>query len=52
MKANDIPILFFENSQDFEEWMEKNHEKVDAIWVKFAKKSSGITSINYRHVPE
>ena len=43
----DDPIEFFAKPVDFERWLRKNHAKASCIWVKFAKKKSGITSINW-----
>lgn len=41
------PIEFFENGAAFERWMRKNHEKASCIWVKSAKKKTGIPSITW-----
>jgi uncharacterized protein YdeI (YjbR/CyaY-like superfamily) len=43
----DLPLYLFQNVRDWEEWLTKNHDKVTAIWLKFAKKNSGATSISY-----
>jgi uncharacterized protein YdeI (YjbR/CyaY-like superfamily) len=41
------PILTFKTQDEFEQWMEQNHETVPGVWLKFAKKGSGITTINH-----
>jgi uncharacterized protein YdeI (YjbR/CyaY-like superfamily) len=41
------PIEFFANQADFERWLRKHHSSASCIWVKFAKKKSGITSVNW-----
>lgn len=45
--VEDAPKLLFEKSDEFEKWMEKHHDKVDSVWLKFAKKASGLKSISY-----
>src|SRR5688500_8394990 len=41
------PILTFKTQYEFEQWMEQNHETVPGVWLKFAKKGGGITTINH-----
>jgi uncharacterized protein YdeI (YjbR/CyaY-like superfamily) len=43
----DDPLVFFESSADFERWLRKHHAKASCIWVKYAKKKSGIPSIDW-----
>lgn len=43
----DLPILFFENETQWAEWLEQHHPEPTGVWLKFAKKASGITSLNY-----
>jgi uncharacterized protein YdeI (YjbR/CyaY-like superfamily) len=43
----DLPILFFESSHDWEAWLEKNHAAAKGLWIRFAKKDSGVRSITY-----
>ncbi len=43
----DIPICLFKTPKEWEEWLHKNHDKFSAIWMKFAKKNSGVVSITY-----
>jgi uncharacterized protein YdeI (YjbR/CyaY-like superfamily) len=43
----DQPILFFENADEWERWLEEHHATVDGVWLRFAKKGSGITSVTY-----
>jgi uncharacterized protein YdeI (YjbR/CyaY-like superfamily) len=37
----------FESEAAFEAWLEENHSTCDGIWLKFAKKASGIESVVY-----
>ncbi len=41
------PVIFFASQDEFRAWMEAEHDKSDGIWAKFAKKASGIQSLNY-----
>jgi uncharacterized protein YdeI (YjbR/CyaY-like superfamily) len=41
------PVLFFETLADLEAWLDDNGEESDGIWLKFAKKGSGIESVVY-----
>jgi uncharacterized protein YdeI (YjbR/CyaY-like superfamily) len=41
------PTLFFASADEFEAWMEEHHDSSDGIWIKFAKKGSGIESLVY-----
>lgn len=43
----DYPVLFFETENQWTDWLEKNHDKSDGVWLKFAKKASGIKSVNH-----
>ena len=40
-----IPIYSFPKASSFEEWLEKNHGLQTGIWLKIAKKASGIPSV-------
>jgi uncharacterized protein YdeI (YjbR/CyaY-like superfamily) len=41
------PVLFFATPADLEDWLEEHGEASDGIWLKFAKKASGIQSVVY-----
>jgi uncharacterized protein YdeI (YjbR/CyaY-like superfamily) len=41
------PVLFFATQADLEAWMNEHGEESDGIWLKFAKKDSGIESVVY-----
>ncbi len=43
----DLPVLFFETSDAWMKWLEKNHSDSPGLWLRFYKKNSGIPSINY-----
>jgi uncharacterized protein YdeI (YjbR/CyaY-like superfamily) len=41
------PVLFFASPEEMEAWLEEHHASSDGIWLRFAKKASGIPSIVY-----
>lgn len=43
----DLPVLFFKNAEQWSAWLEKHHAEPTGVWLKFAKKSTGIESLNY-----
>jgi uncharacterized protein YdeI (YjbR/CyaY-like superfamily) len=45
-KAGD-PLELFATPADFERWMREHHATASCIWVKYAKKKSGIASIDW-----
>lgn len=44
---NDIPVLFFVTGKEWEQWLSKNFDNQQGVWLKFAKKSTGIESIHH-----
>jgi len=46
----DEEALPFETPAAFEAWLDEHHEASDGIWIKFAKKASGIQSVTYKQV--
>ncbi len=48
MKSSETyPILACETQHDWETWLEQHHGEVRGVWLKFAKKASGLSSITY-----
>ena len=43
----DDPVEFFATQKDFERWLRKHHKTASCVWVKSAKKKSGITSVTW-----
>jgi uncharacterized protein YdeI (YjbR/CyaY-like superfamily) len=46
------PILAFRSQAEWEAWLEAEHATCDGIWLKFAKKGSGLPSIVYAEAVE
>ncbi len=40
-------IILFEKTADLETWLEKNHTQITGIWIRIAKKGSGLRSVTY-----
>ncbi len=51
-KPDNLPILPFTTVQDWETWLKENHTRTTGIWIKFAKKGTGISSITYAEALE
>lgn len=47
LKHDSYPVILFRAQSEFESWLSKEHDKALGVWLKFAKKGSGVTSTNY-----
>jgi uncharacterized protein YdeI (YjbR/CyaY-like superfamily) len=43
----DLPILAFSSEAKWAAWLKKNHENSSGLWLKIAKKGSGLPSVSY-----
>jgi uncharacterized protein YdeI (YjbR/CyaY-like superfamily) len=50
--ADDLPILLFASKQELEAWLEENHGGAEGLWLKIAKKGSGVESVDYAEALE
>jgi uncharacterized protein YdeI (YjbR/CyaY-like superfamily) len=50
--ADELPILLFATPPDLEAWLEDNHDRSAGLWLKIAKKGSGVESVNYSEALE
>lgn len=46
-KKDNLPIILFETEEKWTAWLEKNIDSA-GVWVKIAKKKSGVVSIDYQ----
>ena len=46
-EKTDLPTKAFTSTKTFTTWLAKNHATSDGLWLKIAKKDSGITSVTY-----
>jgi uncharacterized protein YdeI (YjbR/CyaY-like superfamily) len=42
-----LPIIPFPSQEQWEAWLDRNHATVSGVWIKFAKKDSGIGSLSH-----
>jgi uncharacterized protein YdeI (YjbR/CyaY-like superfamily) len=47
--GQETEALFFDGPEAFETWLEEHGEGSDGVWVKMAKKHTGIASLNWAH---
>lgn len=47
MKSVDLPVVPFTNKKKWLDWLAKQHDKSTGVWLKLAKKDSGISSVTY-----
>jgi uncharacterized protein YdeI (YjbR/CyaY-like superfamily) len=50
--TSDLPILTFASPAELEAWLEENGTSSAGIWLKIAKKGSGIESVTYAEALE
>jgi len=43
----DLPIRTFASRQDWADWLAAHAEDAPGVWIRFAKKASGIASVTY-----
>jgi uncharacterized protein YdeI (YjbR/CyaY-like superfamily) len=51
-ESKELPVISFETKADWEKWLADNQQNQDGIWLKMAKKSTGINSVNYAEALE
>lgn len=44
----DLPVLFFKGPAEWEAWLGAHFAEPSGVWLKFAKKASGIESLTYQ----
>ncbi len=50
--ASDLPTLLFATPAEMEAWLEDHHAGAEGIWLKIAKKDSGVESVTYAEALE
>ena len=43
----ELPVLPFDSKKKFADWLAKNHDKSAGLWLKIAKKATGIPTVTY-----
>jgi uncharacterized protein YdeI (YjbR/CyaY-like superfamily) len=49
---DELPVLPLASQTAWERWLAKEHSKSKGVWVKFAKKDSGVASVTYAEALE
>jgi uncharacterized protein YdeI (YjbR/CyaY-like superfamily) len=50
--VNDLPVKPFKTQKAWEDWLARNHERAPGVWLKLAKKASGIPTVTYEEAVE
>lgn len=50
--GKDLPIVAFESRAAWSSWLDANHDVAPGVWLKLAKKGSGIASVSAAEVLE
>jgi uncharacterized protein YdeI (YjbR/CyaY-like superfamily) len=45
--ASDLPTLAFATAAEWEAWLREHHDSAPGVWIKFARKGSGVASVTY-----
>lgn len=45
--AKKLPVQLFASQAAWEQWLERNHDASPGLWIRFAKKHTGIASVTY-----
>ena len=48
----ELPILEFASAREWEAWLQEHHESAAGLWLKIAKRGSGLASITYARALE
>jgi uncharacterized protein YdeI (YjbR/CyaY-like superfamily) len=46
-KKPEYPVILFPDPAAWEAWLEEHHASAPGVWLRFAKKASALTSVNY-----
>lgn len=49
---DNLPILPFEQQQDWADWLDQHHAASSGVWLQLAKKASGLPSVLYAEALE
>lgn len=49
---DELPIVLFATPAELEAWLEEEHASSAGLWLKIAKKGSGVESVNYAEALE
>jgi len=49
---SDLPVLPFADARAFSKWLSAHHASSSGVWLKLAKKDSGVASVSYAEAVE
>jgi uncharacterized protein YdeI (YjbR/CyaY-like superfamily) len=49
---SELPIVEFRSGLEWARWLDQNHADARGVWLKFAKKNSGATTVSYDEAVE
>ena len=52
MPRDDLPVLTFASRSEWEEWLREHHAAFDGLWIKIAKKATGIDTVTHAEALE
>jgi uncharacterized protein YdeI (YjbR/CyaY-like superfamily) len=47
MASPELPVLAFESTRAWEAWLAEHHGDSDGVWMRIAKKASGLDTVSY-----
>jgi uncharacterized protein YdeI (YjbR/CyaY-like superfamily) len=47
MPNDNLPVISFESSSQWEKWLVENHTQQNGVWLRIFKKDSGVASVTY-----
>jgi uncharacterized protein YdeI (YjbR/CyaY-like superfamily) len=47
MPPADLPVLAFATAQEFERWLEREHQSAPGVWIRFPRKGALVPSLTY-----
>jgi uncharacterized protein YdeI (YjbR/CyaY-like superfamily) len=48
----ELPVILFEQPKEWAEWLDNHHGSAAGLWLRLAKKNSGLQSITYQEALE
>jgi uncharacterized protein YdeI (YjbR/CyaY-like superfamily) len=51
-KVKDYPVLHFEDQQGWRAWLHEHHAEASGVWLRLAKKATGVSSVQYAEALE
>jgi len=52
VQTEELPIIHFESAEAWEAWLTEHHASAPGLWLKMAKKDSGVDSVSYAEAVE